>query len=416
MRTVASQPISDTLLPRKQQSVVTQTASAWPSYFHNASVNQSLVQRKSDCACGGGCPRCSEEIQPKLNISSPGDVYEQEADRIAEKVMRIPTPSTHGQTKSDLAIQRIPNTTAVTSQAASNFQLSQSNGRPLSSSMRQFMEPRFGVDFSHVRVHTDDDAHESASQINARAFTVGHNIWLGRKESDDDKGLMAHELTHVVQQSGNRSGIAPQLIQRTTLVGRENECVALEDRELNVGEGTPLAETTTPGGRVIPGTRGSSQNCAGASLCGRQEYINWPFLGLQAADGVVRPGMTADWDAANYFVPRGCVGISCSGISLNASRCSPTEREVILFLYRWPAGVVRGTSTIVYQSDFHMIGRTPSTLPMAWESKMDQRERVEDIRDPWQSLYDAYPHTRGRDREIRQHCFCCDCEDIRTRA
>ena len=192
-------------------------------------------------------------------------------------------------------------------------------------------------------------------------------------------------------------------------------CVAYEDRELNVSSGTALSETTTPGGRVIPGTKGSHQNCAGASLCGREEYINWPFLGLEAADHVARPpDITADWDAANYFVPAGCKPVDCAGISVNATRCRPFEREVILFLYRWPAGVIRGTSTQVFQSDFHMIGRTPTILPMAWESKMDRRERVEDIRDPWQSLHDAYPHTMRPDREVRQHCYCCGCGGIRT--
>jgi hypothetical protein len=191
--------------------------------------------------------------------------------------------------------------------------------------------------------------------------------------------------------------------------------MAYEDRALNTTAGTPLSETKTPGGRVIAGTKSSSQNCAGVALCGRAEYINWPFLGLEAADGVARaPDITADWDAANYFVPSGCKLLNCSGISVSATRCKPTEREVILFLYRWPAGVIKGTTTVVYQSDFHMIGRTPSSLPMAWESKMDRREKVEDIRDPLQSLYDAYPHTKGKDRVIKQHCFCCDCGQIKT--
>ncbi len=177
---------------------------------------------------------------------------------------------------------------------------------------------------------------------------------------------------------------------------------------------TPLPETETPGGRILPGTEGPHQNCAGVSLCGRQEYINWPFLGLEASDGIARPpSITADWDRANYFLPSGCLPISCSGISVNATRCNSTEREVILFLYKWPRGVLPD-GTQVYQSDFHMIGRTPSRLPMAWESKMDRREEVDDIREPWQSLYDAYPHTRQPDREIRQHCYCCDCAEIST--
>ena len=407
----------------KQHATVSRSLPAPVTPISTVYGDGALLQRKANCACGGGCPSCAEERQPetiqtKLQLSTPGDQYEQEADRVADQILRMPESSIqleNAPAPMGNSIQRLPMGEVITPNNAAGKQLDSSGGRSLLPSTRQFMEPRFDADFSHVRVHDDQHAHKTASQFQARAFTSGHHIWLGAKESENDKSLMVHELTHVVQQSRVASGTSPQPIQRQTLVGTENQCVAYEDRALNVGAGTPLSETTTPGGRVIPGTRGSQQNCAGASLCGRSEYINWPFLGLEAADGVSRPGMTADWMAANYFVPSGCGPVNCNGININVSRCGASEREVILFLYRWPAGVVRGTSTTVYQSDFHMIGRTPSSLPMAWESKMDRRERVEDIRDPWQSLYDAYPHTRLPDRQIMQHCFCCDCGKIVTR-
>jgi outer membrane protein OmpA-like peptidoglycan-associated protein len=64
------------------------------------------------------------------------------------------------------------------------------------------MEPRFGRDFSGVRVHTDATAAESAAAVQARAYTVGHNIVFGGKESASDLPILAHELVHVVQQSG----------------------------------------------------------------------------------------------------------------------------------------------------------------------------------------------------------------------
>jgi len=377
----------------------------------------------------------SRTIQAKLAVSQPGDVYEQEADRIAEQVMRMPDPAIQrscsacaagGTTCSKCETEkrgRLQRRTEGSSESsdsvADDFVRGLGPGQPLDPTTRAFFEPRFGRDFGQVRLHADEPAHRAASQIQARAFTYGQDISLGKGESESDRSLIAHELTHVAQQSEGASGIRPRLIQRQetkTLAGKDDVCVAYEDRALNVGAGTPLSETKTPGGRVIPGTKGSHQNCAGASLCGRMEYINWPFLGLEAADGVARPPqITADWLVANEFVPSGCKPVDCTGISLNATRCRPSEREVIVFLYQWPAGLLKGTSTVVYQSDFHMIGRTPSTLPMAWESKMDRRERVEDIRDPWQSLYDAYPHTKGKDRVIRQHCFCCDCGGIRTR-
>jgi hypothetical protein len=379
----------------------------------------------------------SRTIQAKLAISQPGDIYEQEADRVAEHVMRMsepavqracapcsaggaPCPKCSAEKKEELVQRKTEQSSNnKTEGIPDNFLQNLGPGQPLDKATRSFFEPRFRRDFSQVRLNNDEAANQTVTRLHARAFTYGRDIWLGKGESKSDKPLMAHELTHVVQQSEGAPRTSPHLIQRQetkTFVGKDNVCVAYEDRALNVNAGTPLSETKTPGGRVIPGTKGSHQNCAGASLCGRMEYINWPFLGLEAADGVRRPpDITADWLVANEFVPAGCKPVDCFGISISATRCRPSEREVILFLYQWPAGVLKGTSTVVYRSDFHMIGRTPSSLPMAWESKMDKRERVEDIRDPWQSLYDAYPHTKGKDRVIRQHCFCCDCGGITTR-
>ncbi len=74
-------------------------------------------------------------------------------------------------------------------------------GRPLQSSVRQFMEPRFGVDFSDVRIHDGPQDRSAADRIGARAFTHREHIWLGKGESVDNRRLLAHELTHVVQQT-----------------------------------------------------------------------------------------------------------------------------------------------------------------------------------------------------------------------
>jgi len=80
-----------------------------------------------------------------------------------------------------------------------------SSGQPLNSDTRDFMEPRFGHDFSQVRVHTDERAVESAEAVNALAYTVGRDVVFGEgqyePETGEGKRLLAHELTHVVQQS-----------------------------------------------------------------------------------------------------------------------------------------------------------------------------------------------------------------------
>lgn len=161
------------------------------------------IQRK--CACGGSCASCADKeeeiqkIQTKLTIGPANDVYEQEADRVAEQIMRMPDSSPQAES-AGIHIQRIAADGDDTINSAPDVKLDQSGGQPFSPETRQFMEPRFGADFSHVRLHTGQEAHQTASQIRARAFTYGHDIWLGKGESESDRTLMAHELTHVVQQ------------------------------------------------------------------------------------------------------------------------------------------------------------------------------------------------------------------------
>jgi hypothetical protein len=85
-----------------------------------------------------------------------------------------------------------------------------SPGQPLDGAIRAFFEPRFGHDFSRVRVHADAQASESARSINALAYTVGTDIVFGAGEQPWGKirgnRLLAHELTHVVQQRGGQGG------------------------------------------------------------------------------------------------------------------------------------------------------------------------------------------------------------------
>jgi len=82
-----------------------------------------------------------------------------------------------------------------------------SHGQPLDTSTRAFMEPRFGHDFSKVRVHTDAHAAESARSVNAYAYTVGQDVVFGTGQyapgTSEGRKVLAHELTHVVQQGSN---------------------------------------------------------------------------------------------------------------------------------------------------------------------------------------------------------------------
>lgn len=96
-----------------------------------------------------------------------------------------------------------------------------SPGQPLDRETREFMEPRFGHDFSQVRVHTDARAAESARTINALAYTVGHNVVFGsghyRPGTMEGRRVLAHELTHTIQQ-----GSAPPFVQRLNAGGGGN--------------------------------------------------------------------------------------------------------------------------------------------------------------------------------------------------
>ncbi len=113
-------------------------------------------------------------------------------------------------------------TPQVSSDTAANIDSLKGSGHPLPQSARSFFEPRFGADFSQVRVHTDTRATETAKSINARAFTAGKEIAFGASqyapESHEGRQLLAHELTHVVQQQAGQL----QIQRRTDPVVLEN--------------------------------------------------------------------------------------------------------------------------------------------------------------------------------------------------
>ena len=179
-------------------------------------------------------------IQAKLQISQPGDEYEQEADRVADQVMRMPDPATPAVVRpegppqisrlqrkcaqcEEEQIQRQPMDEEMREEEALPFQAKEvagqtpqvtpavkaqvdelrGGGQPLPESARAFFEPRFGRDFSLVRIHTDGQAAESTRAVNALAYTVGNHVVFGAGKyspsGDDGRRLLAHELAHVTQ-------------------------------------------------------------------------------------------------------------------------------------------------------------------------------------------------------------------------
>ena len=114
----------------------------------------------------------------QTKINEPGDIYEQEADRIADRVLAAPAYSKVSGTPP--RIQRFSErSNGLDAVPASVGQALASPGRPLDPALQQDMGQRFGHDFSRVRVHSGAAAEQSAREVNAHAYTVGHNIVFG---------------------------------------------------------------------------------------------------------------------------------------------------------------------------------------------------------------------------------------------
>jgi Domain of unknown function (DUF4157) len=182
-----------------------------------------------------------QTIQPKLTINQPGDVYEQEADQMAEQVMTAPTLS-----DSPPRIQRrAENATATTTDIpVSVHQTLSGSGKSLEPSVRQEMEQRFEHDFSQVKIHAGTSAAQSANDLNAHAYTVGRNIVFGAgkyaPQHPSGQKLLAHELTHVVQQSAGASAIqrSDRDPDEVIAMGKEDESIKARAKR-GIASGNP---------------------------------------------------------------------------------------------------------------------------------------------------------------------------------
>jgi Domain of unknown function (DUF4157) len=187
-------------------------------------------------------PRAADPVQTELAINKPGDEYEQEADRISGEVMRMPEPAGRsvpslGPLPARIGAGSLGQTPAPPiSQAVLH-----SPGLPLDPETRAFMEPRFGHDFSQVRIHSGQADAAVALSLGAAAFTLGSNIFFNsgqyRPASASGLGLLAHELAHVVQQQPG--GNSSRLIQRALIPYRQ---IAWTDFKASPPERAPTAE------------------------------------------------------------------------------------------------------------------------------------------------------------------------------
>lgn len=155
------------------------------------------------------------EIQASLAVSQPGDPAEREAQRVAKQVMDAPEPETVSDAQRGVSVDRKASSAGkpVDGRTEERIGSVTSGGKPLAPSARSYFEPRFGRDLGDVRVHTGRKADRAARSIDAEAFTHGSDIVFRKGNyspgTRGGKRLLAHELTHVVQQ-----GAAGDRIQR----------------------------------------------------------------------------------------------------------------------------------------------------------------------------------------------------------
>jgi hypothetical protein len=203
--------------------------------------NNGIQQQQPPSSFHPGVHFNFANIQTKFKVSQPGDIYEQEADRAAEEVMRMSSSleanlpildnndkKLHRKCEScqDEEEEKIKIRRKMSSSEKSHLEASenvaqdiddtlQQEGSPLDRSTKEFMESRFGFDFSKVKIHNDEKSAESAQRINALAYTLGEDIFFGPGQYTphlrEGKKLLAHELAHVIQQ---RDADLPHLIQR----------------------------------------------------------------------------------------------------------------------------------------------------------------------------------------------------------
>ena len=175
-----------------------------------------------------------------LKVSSPHDAAEHEATQVARRIVSLP-PAPVSNSSARFAglvptsAQRAPAPASAPAARSTSTPVPglPGSGQPLPRPVRDFMEPRFGADFSAVRIHTGPQAAQASRQLNAAAFTVGNQIVFGRDAYQPDSGagreLIAHELTHTIQQ-----GAAPQV--RRSLAPAVNERSTPAVQRLGIGD------------------------------------------------------------------------------------------------------------------------------------------------------------------------------------
>lgn len=263
--------VSSKMAEARRENKASQTRKADISQTANSPVDRILFLQRTIGNQAVQRLINSGTLQTKLRIGKPDNIYEQEADRITEQVMRMPEPqvvksSVVSSQKLSTRIQRrcprctgnLPkrkeeeelihakevagNVPEVTSELETQISALRGGGQPLPASVQAYFEARFGYDFSKVRVHIDALGDALANAVNARAFTVGQDMVFGagryQPHTYEGRRLIAHELTHVVQQEGGHK----VKVQGIQAVGLENCASEQEVIPLDIPATTPVLQ------------------------------------------------------------------------------------------------------------------------------------------------------------------------------
>ena len=304
---------------------------------------QGILQRK--CACGnktvGECTQCAKKkngLQRKLSIGASSDPLEQEADRIADQVLAMPTSS--NISLAPKSIQRFTNHTSdeIGMVPASVDHVIASSGKTMPQDFRQDMEQRFGHDFSQVRVHTGSMAQQSAREINAHAYTAGNNIVFGPGQyspgTREGKHLLAHELTHVVQQNTGLTN-SPAIVHRRRCTSRDDPDAIVDTHSV-----TPSTGIRAPGDSVqfdvnfncdVRGFSSDIETSGGTSL----SLTTYP-----STSSFPRSSYSRDWDGKRNFTNVGTYMVDDGAYHHQLSR--------VLYAYQYNSST--GTSSNLYAS------------------------------------------------------------------
>lgn len=167
-------------------------------------------------------------VQAKLTVNNPGDSYEQEADRVADRILAqmqvaesVEPQPIDELPASELLMREVTSeatSIALTEDFEHNLQQEQSRGQPLDSDVQVTMENAFGADFNGVKIHTSNSSDSLNQTIQAKAFTTGQDIFFKRgayqPKTQEGQRLIAHELTHVIQQNGSDLYNDHSMVQR----------------------------------------------------------------------------------------------------------------------------------------------------------------------------------------------------------